>query len=88
MRGVAQPNSLPGVNTPQFRTLLIRKLANMYPVHGVEFGDNHKAGLRFRLVASDGKAASDWHAINGNHDDSLQSRRLRGLLSANVQDTE
>jgi hypothetical protein len=41
---------MPEVSTPQFRTLLIRKLGNLYPEYKVEISKQDDAGIQFRLL--------------------------------------
>lgn len=43
----------PSAGTPQFRTLLIRKLKNLYPGRRVEIADLPN-GVAFQLFAADG----------------------------------
>ena len=52
------PNKLQsrlGADTPQFRTLLLRKLKNLYPDYGYSIS-TEEDGLSFQLLDRDGNA--------------------------------
>ncbi len=47
------------INTPQFKTELIRKLKNVFPGHEVIFESNLQKGIGFRLRKTKGGRMSD-----------------------------
>ena len=67
------------VKTPQFRTLLIRKMNNLEPDYVIEFVDSER-GLAFRMKDSNGRHRSKIINIYTDNGDALTEDNLRRLL--------
>ena len=71
----------PGVRTPQFRTLLVRKFANLYPGCTVVFDDSANPGISFRLFDGQRNPISRWVRIYRSTAATLKTSSLQNLLS-------
>jgi hypothetical protein len=78
------PKSLP-VSSPQFRVRLIRKLGNMVPSCNVEFVDDTRLGVTFRLKDARGRYRSNVVHIHRNFTHTLESLSLaRSIRGAGI----
>ena len=66
---------LPAVKTPQFRTLLIRKLKNLFPQWSAHIEDAPR-GITFQLFDRDGHARSGRISLYRTHPKVLTKRSL------------
>jgi hypothetical protein len=67
------------VATPQFRTLLVRKLKNLFPSYSVEFLPAER-GLSFRLKDEQGTYCSETARIYRHAEGVLSKRSLLRLI--------
>jgi hypothetical protein len=67
------------VATPQFRTLLVRKLKNLFPNYSVEFLHAER-GLSFRLKDEQGRDCSEIAQVYRHVKGVLSKRSLLGLI--------
>lgn len=67
---------IPGVSTAQFRTLLIRKLGNLYPEYKVEISKHDDTGIQFHLLNEAGRPVTKCCAINRTRPDTLTKTSL------------
>jgi hypothetical protein len=78
------PKLLP-VSSPQFRVSLIRKLGNMVPACEVEFVDDVRPGIAFRLLDARGRYRSNLVRIHRNFAHTLESLSLaRAIRGAGI----
>ena len=47
------------IDTPQFRTKLLRKLKNLFPTCELEFQVTERGGIKYRLIDSQGNYRSN-----------------------------
>ncbi|HYG30126.1 MAG TPA: hypothetical protein VD887_07925 [Allosphingosinicella sp.] len=72
---------LPGVKTPQFRTLLLRRLKNMFPDRSVRIEDA-RHGITFQLFDGAGRPATKRISVYGAHAYELRKRTLAWRVGA------
>jgi hypothetical protein len=78
------PKSLP-VSSPQFRVSLIRKLGNLVPSCKVEFVEDGRPGVTFRLKDARGTYRSNPVRIHRNFAHTLESLSLsRSIRGAGI----
>ncbi|MBK6706779.1 MAG: hypothetical protein IPG54_04535 [Sphingomonadales bacterium] len=70
----------PGVSTPQFRTLLIRKLGNLYPDWQIEILKHDQSGIAFQMLDESGAIATKVAGIYRHMDGTLTRSNLRRLI--------
>jgi hypothetical protein len=68
------------VMTPQFRTMLIRKLKNIFPSCSVEIVDGIKPGIGFRLRDRHGKYRSNIARIYRYNENVLSRDKLISVI--------
>jgi hypothetical protein len=69
--------SLVPITSPQFRTQLLRKLANLAPGCKVEFLEGMRTGIGFRLKDGRGRFRSNIVRIHRNSAHTLEASSLR-----------
>ncbi|HEX8366520.1 MAG TPA: hypothetical protein VF603_14660 [Allosphingosinicella sp.] len=72
---------LPGAKTPQFRTLLLRRLKNMFPNRSVRIADA-RHGITFQLFDGAGRPATKRISVYGAHAGGLRKRTLAWRVGA------
>ena len=70
----------PGVSTPQFRTLLIRKLGNLYPDWKIQILKQNQTGIAFQMLDKSGAVATQVAGIYRHTDDTLTRSNLRRII--------
>ncbi|HMT40153.1 hypothetical protein [Sphingorhabdus sp.] len=70
----------PSVSTPQFRTLLIRKLGNLYPNWKIEILKHDQNGIAFQMLDESGAIATKVAGIYRHMDGTLTRSNLRRLI--------
>lgn len=69
----------PDATTPQFRTLLLRRLKNLFPTLNADIRPLPN-GVSFQLFDADGKARSKRVSIYRHHREPLEATFLRRLV--------
>jgi len=70
--------------TPQFRTLLIRKLKNLYPDQNMEITKQDDKGIEFQLLSNSGVPVTGRIGIYRSCKDTLTKSNLERLIERNL----
>lgn len=73
------PENRPSVSTPQFRTLLLRRLANLFPDLVVRI-DPAPRGIVFQLFELDGTARTNRVSLYRHSPDALTATGLKAKI--------
>ena len=73
-------DKMPAIDTPQFRTMLVRKLGNIFPSCDVEWVDTKGKGVKFRLRDKTGQHRSNVVTIHRVRDDVLTASNLMAAV--------
>jgi hypothetical protein len=71
---------MPQIETPQFRTQLLRKLKNLFPKYEPEFIEELRQGIGFRLKDKKGQYRTEIVHIHRYHKDVLTKQSLLRVI--------
>lgn len=77
---------LPNVKTPQFRTLLLRRLKNMFPGYSIRI-EGARIGITFQLFDEEGRPQTGRISMGRAHSKALTKRTLTQKVRASAVGT-
>lgn len=79
---MTKPASMAEIQTRQFSTLPLRKLANLHSECKVVFGPNEPQGLAFRLFYRHRTPVTGWDHLRRSAPGALMTRNRKQLLTS------